>query len=123
MNYRLRLTKEVKPQNTRCLGDGRCARYHLAGFTGNFISQGTSRETTMAGRIAGRDCLFVNLLAVLALAAIPGCEVKPAAPPVKTGAQAGGEHHHHAHGEKGPHGGALVALGGHAVHLEVMLDE
>lgn len=46
--------------------------------------------------------------------------------PAGTGTQAGSghddDHHHHAHGEKGPHGGALVALGGHSAHLEIVLD-
>jgi len=31
-------------------------------------------------------------------------------------------HHHHHHGEKGPHEGALVALGDEAAHLEVVFD-
>lgn len=31
-------------------------------------------------------------------------------------------HHHHHHAEKGPHGGALVAIGDDAAHLEVVLD-
>src|SRR4051812_8065508 len=32
----------------------------------------------------------------------------------------GGHHHHHA--EKGPHGGALVAIGQDDAHLEIVLD-
>ena len=31
-------------------------------------------------------------------------------------------HHHHHHAEKGPHGGALVAIGEDAAHLEFVLD-
>lgn len=31
-------------------------------------------------------------------------------------------HHHHHHAEKGPHGGALVAIGEEAAHLEFVLD-
>lgn len=31
-------------------------------------------------------------------------------------------HHHHHHAEKGPHGGALVAIGEDAAHLELVLD-
>jgi hypothetical protein len=31
-------------------------------------------------------------------------------------------HHHHHHNEKGPHGGALVAIGEEAAHLEFVLD-
>jgi hypothetical protein len=32
-------------------------------------------------------------------------------------------HHHHHHAEKGPHGGALVAIGHDDAHLEIVLDE
>ncbi|MBS0261275.1 MAG: hypothetical protein JSS02_04905 [Planctomycetes bacterium] len=32
------------------------------------------------------------------------------------------EHHHHHHAEKGPHGGALVAIGQDDAHLEIVLD-
>jgi hypothetical protein len=48
---------------------------------------------------------------------------KPAAKATAGDESAGGhEHHHHSHGEKGPHGGALVAIGDDAAHLEVVLD-
>ncbi|MFN0052783.1 MAG: hypothetical protein ACKV0T_11370 [Planctomycetales bacterium] len=58
-----------------------------------------------------------------------GCGEPPAAPK-KGGGTTGGsaksepaeEHHHHSHGEKGPHGGALVAIGDDAAHLEIVLD-
>lgn len=32
------------------------------------------------------------------------------------------EHHHHHHAEKGPHSGALVAIGEDDAHLEIVLD-
>jgi hypothetical protein len=32
------------------------------------------------------------------------------------------EHHHHHHAEKGPHGGALVAIGHDDAHLEIVLN-
>lgn len=58
-----------------------------------------------------------------------GCQDKAAAPAkpatnATAGAESDGghEHHHHTHGEKGPHGGALVAIGDDAAHLEVVLD-
>lgn len=56
-----------------------------------------------------------------------GCQdqAPPKADPVaKAGSDDGDDHHHHhhSHGEKGPHGGALVAIGDDAAHLEVVLD-
>jgi hypothetical protein len=51
-----------------------------------------------------------------------GCPPQaPVAPAPPSGPAAAGGHHH-AHGEKGPHDGALVAIGDGAAHLEVVLD-
>jgi hypothetical protein len=33
-----------------------------------------------------------------------------------------GDHGHHDHAEKGPHNGALIAVGGHDAHVELLLD-
>lgn len=63
------------------------------------------------------------------LLCLTGCPGDP--PAVKTPASANGktksggehEHHHHHHAEKGPHGGALVAIGHDDAHLEIVLDE
>lgn len=69
--------------------------------------------------------LFPFVVAGLLLPA--GCgdqaPTKPA-PVAKAGDHDGeeGHHHHHSHGEKGPHNGALVAIGEDAAHLEVVLD-
>ena len=61
---------------------------------------------------------------------LTGCPGDPA--PVKPAASANGKskaggdhehHHHHHHAEKGPHGGALVAIGHDDAHLEIVLDE
>ncbi|MGQ0634290.1 MAG: hypothetical protein ACT4QC_06755 [Planctomycetaceae bacterium] len=65
--------------------------------------------------------------ALSAFALLPaGCEQRQMAP-VKTSPTAGGGdhdhgHQHHAHGEKGPHGGGLIAIGGHSAHVEVVVD-
>lgn len=69
---------------------------------------------------------FPLLVAGLLLPA--GCQNEPAPkadPVAKAGDHDGEEghhHHHHSHGEKGPHNGALVAIGDDAAHLEVVLD-
>jgi hypothetical protein len=68
-------------------------------------------------------------LVAITLWGTAGCQ-NDAAPPSKgkSGASTGQagkdkhDNHHHAHGEKGPHGGALVAIGDDAAHLEVVLD-
>jgi hypothetical protein len=65
------------------------------------------------------------VVAGLLLPAGCGDSAPPKADPVpKAGAQKEDDHHHHhhSHGEKGPHNGALVAIGEDAAHLEVVLD-
>jgi hypothetical protein len=69
--------------------------------------------------------LFPLVAAGLLLPA--GCEgpapaKKADVPAAKKGGDHDHEHHHHHHAEKGPHGGALVAIGDDAAHLEVVLD-
>lgn len=79
------------------------------------------------------NCLAAPLFPLVAagLLASAGCD--SAAPPKKPDTAATGkgkgadhdhdhDHHHHHHAEKGPHGGALVAIGEDAAHLEVVLD-
>lgn len=69
------------------------------------------------------------LVAALSVCNLAGCSdpVAKKPDPVPTAGKAGHDdhdhdHHHHHHAEKGPHGGALVALPGDAAHLEVVLD-
>lgn len=55
-----------------------------------------------------------------------GCEspAPPKKPEANTAGKGKGDHNHdhHHHAEKGPHGGALVAIGHDAAHLEIVLD-
>jgi hypothetical protein len=81
-------------------------------------------------RTAG-TCVCLPLAAGLfLLAGCPG-ETPTAGKPGKTGAAANGGHdgeaeaeheHHHHHADKGPHGGALVAIGADDAHVELVLD-
>lgn len=74
--------------------------------------------------------LFVPLVAggLLFLTGCPGDAPQPAKPVASQNAKAkAGDdhdhgHHHHHHAEKGPHGGALVAIGHDDAHLEIVLD-
>src|SRR5580765_6586359 len=76
--------------------------------------------------------LFVPLVAggLLFLTGCPGDTspvVKPGTSQNATAKSGDGhdhdhEHHHHHHAEKGPHDGALVAIGHDDAHLEVVLD-
>jgi hypothetical protein len=75
-------------------------------------------------------------LVACGLLALTGCGDEPANPKKTTATQGGsgaahdhdhdhgeGEgHHHHHHAEKGPHNGALVALGHDDAHLEFVLN-
>ncbi len=74
--------------------------------------------------------LLVPLIAggLLFLTGCPG-ETPQAKKPAATAAHGDGDHgdhegheHHHHHAEKGPHGGALVAIGEDDAHLEFVLD-
>jgi hypothetical protein len=83
----------------------------------------------MSLRFSARLMAGVGL--VVFYAVLAGCDggTKPAGPTGKSnsGGKTGDDHggkkgHAHKHGEKGPHGGALVAIGDDAAHLEVTLD-
>lgn len=96
----------------------------IAGNQGTFLFKFTRmmEENTMSHRVSlqGIACW----LACAAFALLPsGCE-QPKNPPANaTSTTTAQQHNHPDHGEKGPHGGALVAIGGHSTHVEVTLDE
>lgn len=77
--------------------------------------------------------LLLAMTAISGLLVLSGCTgespkvEKPAAiSPVAKGAHGddhdGDQGHHHHHADKGPHGGALVAIGEDDAHLEIVLD-
>ncbi|MSR56455.1 MAG: hypothetical protein EXS05_02135 [Planctomycetaceae bacterium] len=83
----------------------------------------------MLVRAAARVYSFSLPLVAAGLLLTAGCESQTPAPKkgvtAPPGTKAGEEHDHgphHHHAEKGPHGGALVAIGDDVAHLEVVLD-
>jgi hypothetical protein len=83
-----------------------------------------------------RSALLVFPLIAGGLVFLSGCPGETPKPNVSTNASSGHEHkeghgdddhdhdgdHHHHHAEKGPHGGALVAIGHDDAHVEIVLD-
>lgn len=80
-----------------------------------------------------RFAVTLSLGAMLSLA-IAGCgkagtspDTAPPQEPASSEAKSGHDHDHshdnHDHGETGPHGGALIELGGEAYHAELVHDE
>jgi len=74
---------------------------------------------------AVRTVVALPVVVACGLLLLTGCPSSPppAKPPAHDDHDHDHDHGHHAHPEHGPHNGALVMLGGHSAHVEVVLDK